>query len=186
MKILETAIPGILVIQPRVFGDARGWFLETFSSPRYEEAGIGGPFVQDNMSRSTRGTVRGLHLQHPHSQGKLLWVVEGAVLDVAVDVRVGSPRFGTSVVRELSADNHEQLWLPPGLAHGFCVLSDAAVFVYKCTEIYRPEYELGVAWNDPDLAIPWPRIDLLVSPKDQVLPRLRDISPERLPAWTGA
>lgn len=186
MKITETALAGVLLIEPKVFGDARGWFVETFSAARYAEAGITQPFVQDNMSRSAKGIVRGLHLQHPHGQGKLVWVVEGAVLDVAVDVRVGSPTFGKAATFELSAENKCQLWIPPGLAHGFCTTSEDAIFVYKCTDLYHPEHEIGVAWNDPDLGIAWPVIEPVISPKDRVHPRLRDIDPAKLPKWEGA
>lgn len=183
MKVTETALPGVLLVEPRVFGDARGFFLETFSAERYEEAGIRGPFVQDNMSRSAKGIVRGLHLQSPNAQGKLVWVVQGAVLDVALDVRVGSPTFGQWVAEELSEDNKRQLWIPPGFAHGFCVTSESAVFVYKCTEYYAPKDEVGVLWNDPDLGIPWPVVEPVVSPKDRAHPRLADVDRARLPRY---
>lgn len=183
MKVTETALPGVLLIEPQVFGDSRGFFLETFSAKRYEEAGIRGPFVQDNMSRSAKGIVRGLHLQHPNAQGKLVWVIQGAVLDVAVDVRVGSPTFGRWIAEELSEDNKRQLWIPPGFAHGFCVTSESAVFVYKCTEYYAPADEVGVSWNDPELGIPWPVVEPVVSPKDRALPRLADVDRARLPRY---
>jgi len=183
MQVSETAIPGVLRIAPKVFGDARGFFCETFAAKRYEEAGVRGPFVQDNMSRSARGILRGLHLQSPNAQGKLVWVVQGSVLDVAVDVRVGSPTFGAHVAEELSEDNKRQLWIPPGLAHGFCVTSESAVFVYKCTEYYAPADELGVAWDDPDLGIAWPVEAPVISNKDREHPRLRDVDPARLPRY---
>lgn len=183
MKVTETALPGVLLVEPQVFGDSRGFFLETFSARRYEEAGVRGPFVQDNMSRSAKGIVRGLHLQHPKAQGKLVWVVQGAVLDVAVDLRVGSPTFGRWIAEELSEDNKRQLWIPPGFAHGFCVTSESAVFVYKCTEYYAPQDELGVLWNDPELGIPWPVVEPVVSPKDRALPRLADLDRSRLPRY---
>lgn len=183
MKVTETALPGVLLIEPQVFGDARGFFLETFSAKRYEEAGVRGPFVQDNMSRSAKGIVRGLHLQHPNAQGKLVWVVQGAVLDVAVDLRVGSPTFGQWIAEELTEDNKRQLWIPPGFAHGFCVTGESAVFVYKCTEYYAPQDEVGVLWNDPDLGIPWPVVEPVVSAKDRALPRLADLDRSRLPRY---
>ena len=149
MNIEELSLPGVLLITPKVFGDARGYFVETFARERYAEAGVDLPFVQDNLSRSPKGVLRGLHLQHPHGQGKLVQVVEGSVFDVAVDVRVGSPTFGKWAGAELSADNHCQLWVPPGFAHGFVVTSEHALFSYKCTDTYHPECELSVLWSDP-------------------------------------
>lgn len=183
MQIVETPLPGVLLVKPDVFADARGFFVETYSSERYAQVGIRGPFVQDNMSRSRRGIVRGLHLQHPRGQGKLVWVVDGAVLDVALDVRVGSPTFGRHVAYELSAENGRQMWIPPGFAHGFCVTSDSALLVYKCTDHYRPECEIGIAWNDPDLGIAWPVPEPVLSAKDRSNPRLRDVDPARLPRY---
>jgi len=183
MKVTPLEIPEVLVIEPKVFGDQRGYFLETFQAQRYAEAGIRGRFVQDNMSRSGRGTLRGLHLQHPNSQGKLVSVVEGEVFDVAVDVRVGSPFFGKWVSVNLSARDHRQMYIPPGFAHGFCVTSEQALFAYKCTELYRPECEMGVRWNDPALAIPWPVAQPTISAKDQGFPPLAQIDPARLPRW---
>jgi dTDP-4-dehydrorhamnose 3,5-epimerase len=184
VKVLETAIPGVIVFEPRVFGDARGFFLETFHAARYAEAGLSLPFVQDNWSRSARGILRGLHFQEPNPQGKLVSVVSGAVWDVAVDIRRGSPTFGRHVGVELSADNKRQLWVPPGFAHGFCVLSDVADFVYKCTALYAPEHDRGIRWNDPDLAIPWPLEAPLLSAKDASAPLLRDATV--LPAYHPA
>jgi dTDP-4-dehydrorhamnose 3,5-epimerase len=181
MKVEPRDIPGIVVIEPQVFEDARGYFLETWSRERYAGVGVPESFVQDNVSRSIRNTVRGLHLQHPHGQGKLVQVLEGEVFDVIVDVRVGSPAFGRWVATTLSGRNHRQIYIPPGLAHGFCVTADAALFAYKCTEPYHPESELGIAWNDPDLAIPWPAAAPLLSPRDAGFPLLRDIPRERLP-----
>lgn len=166
MIVSRTTLPDVLLIEPRVFGDARGWFYESFHAPRYAEHGIHGPFVQDNASRSLRGTLRGLHLQHPDPQGKLVSVMEGAVLDVAVDVRVGSPTFRQHVAVELSADNKRQLWIPSGFAHGFCVISESALFTYKCTALYSPASELTVAWNDPSLNIVWPTSAPLLSSRD--------------------
>ncbi len=183
MQARETNVPGVLVIEPRVVGDARGWFQETYSRERYRTLGITLDFVQDNLSYSRRGTLRGLHLQEPHEQGKLVWVPRGAVLDVAVDVRRGSPTFGRHVAQELSSDNHLQLWIPPGFAHGFCVLSDDALFSYKCSDGYHPESELGVRFDDPAIGIAWPDGERTVSEKDRGLPLLSEIDPDRLPRY---
>lgn len=183
MRAITTALPGVVIVEPRVFGDSRGYFVETWSAGRYAAAGVPGPFVQDNVSRSTLGVLRGLHLQHPHGQGKLVSVLFGSVLDVAVDVRRGSPTFGQSVAVELSEENHRQLYIPPGFAHGFCVTSETVLFAYKCTDLYHVEAELGVRFDDPDLALPWPAGPHQVSAKDAALPRLRDIPEEALPAW---
>jgi dTDP-4-dehydrorhamnose 3,5-epimerase len=181
MKITRTGLPGVLVIEPDAFGDDRGWFLEAWSQRRYAEIGVPERFVQDSVSRSRRGTVRGLHMQHPWGQGKLVQVVHGSVYDVAVDVRAGSSTFGQWVGEILSAEDHRQIYIPPGFAHGFCVTSEAAVCMYKCTEVYHRETELGVAWNDPDLAIPWPVDAPVLSARDAGFPRLRDIPVDRLP-----
>ena len=183
MKISETELPGVLLLEPKRFGDDRGFFMELFQEKRYAEAGIPGPFVQDNFSRSAKGILRGLHFQQPHAQGKLVQVFAGAVYDVAVDIRRGSPTFGRWVGMELSADNRRQLWVPPGFAHGFCVLSESADFHYKCTDFYSPASEHGIAWDDPDLGIPWPVKSPLLSPKDSVAPRLKDAPV--LPDYTG-
>lgn len=183
MKIVPTLLPEVLAIEPRVFRDPRGAFFESWSATRYAEAGIAGPFVQDNISRSPRGILRGLHLQHPHAQGKLVSVLEGEVFDVAVDVRMGSPRFGQWVGETLSSSNHRQLWIPPGFAHGFAVLSDEAVFHYKCTDSYHPECELTVAWNDPAIAIAWPLRDPILNDKDANGLQLAAIPRERLPKF---
>ncbi|MFN2375926.1 MAG: dTDP-4-dehydrorhamnose 3,5-epimerase [Candidatus Binatia bacterium] len=185
MNVSATRIPGVLLIQPRVFGDARGYFFESWSAERYADAGLGGPFVQDNISRSRRGILRGLHLQHPHGQGKLVSALEGEVFDVAVDVRVGSPTFGNWVGALLSADNHHQLWVPPGFAHGFCVLSENAIFHYKCTDAYHPECELSVAWDDPAIGIEWPIAAPILNDKDRNGLRLADIPRDRLPVGEG-
>ncbi len=175
MKITTTALPGVLIIEPKAFGDARGFFLETFQSERYAKAGITLPFVQDNHSRSQRGVLRGLHLQSNRPQGKLVSVSRGSVFDVAVDIDPQSATFGQYVGVELSDDNHLQLWIPPGYAHGFCVLSEVADFQYKCTDFYYPEDEAGIIWNDPDVNIAWPLDNPLLSEKDQQLPRLREL-----------
>jgi dTDP-4-dehydrorhamnose 3,5-epimerase len=179
MKVIETALPGVLVIEPKVFGDKRGFFLETFQQERYLTlAGIDLPFVQDNHSRSKRGVLRGLHAQQMRPQGKLVRVARGAVYDVAVDIDPKSPKFGTWVGFELSDDNLRQMWIPPGYAHGFVVLSEIADFQYKCTAYYDPRDEIGVIWNDPDLAIQWPIANPAVSPKDSALPMLATLSRE--------
>lgn len=183
MKVVPMSLPEVLLLEPKRLGDARGYFLETWQQERYLAAGIKHAFVQDNLSRSVRGILRGLHLQHPTDQGKLVYVVEGEVFDVAVDVRVGSPTFGQWTGATLSSTDHRQLWIPPGFAHGFCVTSDVALFAYKCTAPYAVAHELGVAWNDPDLGITWPIAEPLLSGKDKVLPRLAEIDPARLPRW---
>ena len=183
MKVSRTKLPGLLILEPDVFGDDRGYFLETWAQRRYAEVGVAETFVQDNVSMSKRGILRGLHLQHPCGQGKLVHVVWGEVFDVAVDVRVGSPSFGQWVGATLSAENHRQVYIPPGFAHGFCVTSEVALFSYKCTEAYRRETELGVAWNDPDIGIEWPVPQPLVSEKDQSFGRLADLPRERLPTY---
>ena len=172
MKVTPTELPEVLLVEPNLHGDGRGFFYESFQARRYAEAGIPGPFLQDNLSRSARGILRGLHFQEPRAQGKLVQVLRGAVYDVAVDVRRGSPRFGKWVALELSDASPRQLWIPPGFAHGFCVLSESADFFYKCTEYYAPETERCIAWNDPDLAIPWPVKEPLLSAKDRSAPTL--------------
>jgi dTDP-4-dehydrorhamnose 3,5-epimerase len=181
LNVIPTEHSEVLIVEPKVFGDDRGFFFESFQAERYAKAGITAPFVQDNLSRSVRGTLRGLHFQDPKAQGKLVSVLRGTVWDVAVDVREGSPHFGKWVGVELSDHNRRQLWVPPGFAHGFCVTSDSADFSYKCTEYYAPEFDAGIAWNDPQLAIPWPVMNPLLSPKDAKLPRLADAP--RLPAY---
>jgi dTDP-4-dehydrorhamnose 3,5-epimerase len=176
VKVIQTHLPGVCIIEPRVHGDARGFFIETFQAERYRQsAGITLPFVQDNHSRSACGVLRGLHAQNPHPQGKLVRVSRGAVFDVAVDIDPRSPTFGRWVGVELSDENHRQLWIPPGYAHGFQVISEYADFEYKCTDYYYPEAEIGVIWNDPELAIPWPIPDPKLSAKDLRLPTLAQI-----------
>jgi dTDP-4-dehydrorhamnose 3,5-epimerase len=171
MNVTRMAIPEVLLIEPKVFGDARGFFYESFNQKAFNEAtGLNLPFVQDNHSRSAKGVLRGLHYQlPPHAQGKLVRVVRGAVFDVAVDIRPGSPTFGQWVGMELSEENHRQFWVPPGFAHGFVVLSESADFLYKTTDYYAPSHERCIAWNDPALAIRWPDIGMapLLSAKDQ-------------------
>jgi dTDP-4-dehydrorhamnose 3,5-epimerase len=183
MNILETALPGVIIIEPKVFGDARGYFLETWNRPRYEAAGLPGDFIQVNVSSSSRGVLRGLHYQKPYPQGKLLSVLDGEILDVAVDIRHGSPDFGRWVGVILSGANHRQLYIPPGFAHGFCVMSDKALVTYKCTEVYHPEADRGVRWDDPRIGIEWPVADPFVSDKDRRAPLLNEIAPEDLPGY---
>jgi dTDP-4-dehydrorhamnose 3,5-epimerase len=178
MNVLTTAIPGVLILEPRVFGDARGFFLESFNQRAFDEAvGAHVEFVQDNHSRSRRGVLRGLHFQRgEHAQGKLVRVASGAVFDVAADIRPGSPTFGRWVGVELSSENQRQLWVPPGLAHGFLVLSESADFLYKTTAYYAPQDEGAVRWDDPDLAIAWPDVGAppQLSAKDVAAPSLRE------------
>jgi dTDP-4-dehydrorhamnose 3,5-epimerase len=181
LTVTELAVPGVLLIEPRVFRDERGFFLETFRQERYAAYGMDAPFVQENHSRSRRNTLRGLHFQRRRPQGKLVRVARGAVYDVAVDVRPDSPTFGQHVGVTLSDENHRQLWLPPGLAHGFCVLSEEADFLYACTEPYDASDEGGVCWDDPDLDIPWPVAQPMLSARDRALPPLRDLAPDDLP-----
>ncbi len=175
MKFIETPIPGVVLIEPDVFGDVRGFFLETYHAERYRENGIPLTFVQDNHSSSVRGTLRGLHAQHPRAQGKLIRAIEGEIYDVAVDARRGSPSYGRYFAALLSSENKKQLYAPPGLVHGFCVTSETAQVEYKCTEFYHPDDELSVLWNDPDLGIPWPIESPILSDKDRSAPRLKDI-----------
>jgi dTDP-4-dehydrorhamnose 3,5-epimerase len=175
MDIIETDLSGVLILQPRVFGDDRGFFMETYSEPLFARIGITAPFVQDNHSRSAQNVVRGLHYQLPNSQGKLLRCVAGSLFDVAVDIRRGSPTFGRWTAVELSAENKRMVWIPPGLAHGFCVTSDWGELVYKCTTLWDQGSDRGIAWNDPDLGIEWPlRAEAVLSSKDRLAPRLRD------------
>jgi dTDP-4-dehydrorhamnose 3,5-epimerase len=176
MIVHPTALAGVQIIEPRVFRDARGYFVETFHTERYkDELGIGQAFVQDNQSRSQRGVLRGLHAQKNHPQGKLVRVSLGAVFDVAVDIDPSSPTFGVWVGVELSDENQKQMWIPPGYAHGFLVLSDVVDFQYKCTDFYHPEDEIGVRWNDPDIGIEWPLGDPIISDKDAKLPTLAEL-----------
>lgn len=168
-------LPDVKIITPDVYADERGFFLETYSERKYRDAGIPGPFVQDNHSRSCRGTLRGLHFQRPNPQGKLVYVAHGTVWDVAVDIRPGSPTLGRWFGLELSDAAPRQIYIPPGFAHGFSVLSESADFAYKCTEYYSPADEHTLLWSDPDLAIDWKVSDPLVSPKDRAGVRLRDL-----------
>lgn len=183
MKVTPTALPDVLLVEPTVFGDARGFFFESYSARRYAEAGIAATFVQDNVSLSQRGVLRGLHFQHPYGQGKLVGALTGEVFDVAVDVRRGSPTFGRWVGECLSAENKRQLYVPPGFAHGFLVMSDEALVAYKCTELYHPEAERSIRWDDPRIAIEWPIDGPVVSTKDVGAPTLDAMPEEFLPAF---
>ena len=180
MKVQTCDISGLLIIDPKVFGDARGFFLETWNLLRYREAGIAADFVQDNVSFSRRGILRGLHCQNPKPQGKLLEVLQGEVFYVAVDLRRSSPTFGKWHGLVLSGENKRQFYIPPGFAHGFAVLSETALFHYKCTEFYSPKDELAIRWDDPDIGIQWPLKDPLLSERDAKGLLLRHAPPERL------
>jgi len=186
MNVIQSDLPGVLIIEPKVFGDARGFFMETWSRQRYAEAGIAIDFVQDNISLSQRGVLRGLHFQNPNSQGKLVYVLQGEVFDVAVDVRAGSPNFGRWAGVTLSADNKRQLYVPPGFAHGFCVTSEQVLFAYKCTDVYAPAAEGSVRWDDPAIGINWPIVEPLVSDKDRAALALQDWPTARLPQYPGS
>jgi dTDP-4-dehydrorhamnose 3,5-epimerase len=182
MQFSETAVVGVLVIDPDVHRDARGYFVETFHAGKYAAAGIPTGFVQDNHSASVAGTLRGLHMQGRRPQGKLVRVVDGEIWDVAVDLRRGSPTYGRWAAEVLSAGNFKQMYLPPGCAHGFCVLSGVAQVQYKCTDFYDPSDEIGIAWDDPDLAIAWPVTNPIMSERDRHHPRMRDLE-DRLPQF---
>jgi dTDP-4-dehydrorhamnose 3,5-epimerase len=185
MKVCETTLPGVVIVEPRRFDDPRGFFMETWHQERYQDYGLSSRFVQDNVSLSVQGTLRGLHFQHPNGQGKLVYALQGEVFDVAVDIAVGSPTFGRWVGVPLSERNRRQLYIPEGYAHGFYVVSERALVVYKCTDFYVPQAEGRILWNDPDVAIEWPNRAPLLSPKDERGPRLKDIPRERLPRYTG-
>jgi dTDP-4-dehydrorhamnose 3,5-epimerase len=183
MKILRTDLEGVLIVDPMVFSDDRGFFMETYQKIKYQDLGILVEFVQDNLSFSRKGTLRGLHYQHPHGQAKLVQVLGGHVYDVTVDVRKGSKNFGQWVGVHLSDENKRQIYIPEGFAHGFCVLSETALFSYKCSDLYTPKCERGVRWDDPDLGIDWPVKEPILSSKDAVYPRLKDVPAERLPGY---
>jgi dTDP-4-dehydrorhamnose 3,5-epimerase len=183
LNVTETELPGVLVIEPKVFGDARGFFMETYNAQRYAKAGIPARFVQDNLSSSRRGVLRGLHFQNPHGQEKLVQVLEGEVFDVAVDIRLGSPTFGRWVGTRLSGTNRHQFYVPAGFAHGFCTLSDRALFAYKCSDLYHPEAEGSILWSDSDIGIQWPVDQPVLSAKDAAASRLREVDTTRLPSY---
>jgi dTDP-4-dehydrorhamnose 3,5-epimerase len=181
MNVLTTPLPGVLIIEPKVFGDSRGFFVETWQAERYAEVGLP-PFVQDNLSLSARGVLRGLHYQEPDAQGKLVQVLEGEVFDVAVDIRSGSATFGQWHGVTLSAENKRQFYVPAGFAHGFVVTSERALFAYKCSELYRPEHDHSLRWDDPSLDIGWPVAEPALSAKDAAAPLLADIPRDELPS----
>jgi len=184
VKLVETPLAGVLLVEPAVHRDARGFFLEVFHARKFSEQGLDVVFVQDNHSRSARGTLRGLHLQTVEPQGKLVRCPRGEIFDVAVDVRRGSPSFGRWYGRVLSEENLLELWIPPGFAHGFCVLSELADVEYKCTTPYRADADLSILWNDPEIGIEWPLAEPLLSAKDAAAPRLGDCR-DRLPGVAG-
>ena len=181
MKINTIELEGVFIIEPDVFTDARGFFMETYHQKRYREMGIDVTFVQDNLSFSRQGTLRGLHFQYPRAQAKLVQVIQGKVLDVIVDIRRGSPTFGRWAGIRLSDQNKKQLFVPENFAHGYCVLSDTAIFTYKCSEFYSPEFEKGICWSDPDIGIEWPIKDPVLSDKDSRYPVLKHIPDDALP-----
>jgi dTDP-4-dehydrorhamnose 3,5-epimerase len=183
MNVVETNLPGVMIFEPKVFGDERGFFMETWHVERYEEAGLLVRFVQDNLSFSQRGVLRGLHFQNPDQQGKLIYVLQGEVYDVAVDIRVGSPTFGEWTSVTLSSENKRQLYVPEGFAHGFLVTSSTALFAYKCTAKYNPKAEASVLWNDPEIGIEWPTDAPVLSEKDRAAPPLGEMPAERLPRY---
>ncbi len=183
MRRIETDLPGVAIVEPRVFEDERGFFLESYHQGKFTDIGIVEVFVQDNHSASRRGTIRGLHYQLRHPQAKLCRVVEGAVLDVVVDIRRGSPTLGRWIAVELSAANHREIFVPRGFAHGFSVLSEQAQFLYKCSDLYHPEDEYGIRWDDPGLKIDWRVTDPVVSAKDRAYPTLAELPADRLPVY---
>jgi len=184
VRFTPTDLPGVLVVEPDVHRDGRGFFLETYHAEKYRAAGITGPFVQDNHSHSVAGTLRGLHLQLRRPQGKLIRVIEGEIFDVAVDVRIGSPTFARWVGVTISSDNFRQCYVPPGFAHGFCVVSPVAQVEYKCTDLYDAETEIGVAWNDPAVGVRWPTDQPILSARDSGHPPLAQLM-DVLPRWSA-
>ncbi len=186
MNVRETDLPGVLILEPKIFGDDRGFFMETWNGRRYEDLGIPNCFVQDNLSFSARGVLRGLHFQNPMAQGKLVSVLRGEVFDVAVDIRVGSPTFGRWTGVILSAENKRQFWVPEGFAHGFVVTGEDALFSYKCTNYYAPEYDGSILWNDPEIGIKWPVEKPILSEKDATAPTLAGMPEGSLPAHEEA
>ena len=185
MKILDTSLPGVFIIQPDIFEDQRGFFMETYHLKKYAEKGLDLSLVQDNLSYSTIGTLRGLHYQYPNTQAKLVQAIKGEIFDVAVDIRRGSPTFGQWTGTCLSDENKRQFFIPEGFAHGFCVISDTAFVVYKCTDFYAPESEKGIIWSDFDIGIEWPVKAPRLSPKDSQYPCLKDITIDNLPDYRG-
>lgn len=184
MKVTETKLPGVLIIEPQVFGDDRGFFMESWSQQRYKDAGIHQDFVQSNVSKSQQGVLRGLHFQNPNPQGKLVQVLAGEVFDVAVDIRRGSPTFGQHESIILNAENKKQFYVPEGFAHGFCVLSESATFSYMCTNYYDASADASLAWNDPELNIDWPITSPNLSEKDAIALNLKDFDVNKLPLFS--
>mgnify|MGYP006144039635 CR=1 FL=1 len=184
MKATPQSIPEVILFEPKVFGDERGFFFETWNAERFGQHGLPTKFVQSNVSTSAKGVLRGLHYQWPRPQGKLVSVLEGEVYDVAVDIRRGSPTFGQWEAVVLSAENKKQFWIPEGFAHGFAVLSERAVFSYLCTEVYLKDFDAGVRWNDADIAVDWPVSAPTLSAKDENAPFLKDIAEDRLPVYS--
>ncbi len=180
MNVIETELPGVLIIEPDRFGDDRGFFMESWNLRRYREIGISSPFVQSNLSQSERGVVRGLHFQNPHPQGKLVQVLSGEVFDVAVDIRSDSPTFAQWVSVSLDAGSSRQLYIPPGFAHGFCVTSETALFTYFCSTPYEPQHDAAIAWDDPDIGVVWPIAQPRLSSKDAAAPRLIEFDAAKL------
>jgi dTDP-4-dehydrorhamnose 3,5-epimerase len=185
MNVISTRLPGVVILEPKVHGDARGYFLELWNQARFAESGISSGFVQDNLSFSANGVLRGLHLQVPNMQAKLVSVLVGEVFDVAVDLRAGSPTFGQWIGETLSAENRRQMFIPEGFAHGFAVTGEHALFSYNCSAYYAPQDELTLLWNDPDVAVEWPVSSPALSAKDREGLRLRDIPEDRLPRYPG-
>jgi dTDP-4-dehydrorhamnose 3,5-epimerase len=185
LKRIDTRLAGVAVVEPVVHGDARGYFFESFHADKYKALGIDVKFVQSNVSRSARGVLRGLHYQWPNPQGKLVSVLDGEVYDVAVDIRRGSPTFAQWAAAMLTADNHRQLWIPEGFAHGFCVVSDAATFMYQGTALYDPAADAGVRWNDAAIGIDWPVAEPRLSAKDETNPFLADVPADKLPVYAA-
>ncbi|MDX1460383.1 MAG: dTDP-4-dehydrorhamnose 3,5-epimerase [Xanthomonadales bacterium] len=183
MQVLPTPLEGVLIFEPRVFGDERGFFMENWRASAYESAGLPRTLTQSNYSRSEHGVIRGLHFQQPEPQGKLVSVIHGEIWDVAVDLRHGSPTFGRWTAAALSAQNHRQLYVPEGFAHGFCVTGESALVHYLCTREFRAEYDRAVAWDDPDIGISWPLSPVSMSQRDAAAPRLADLAPDELPVY---
>lgn len=183
MEIRETSLEGVLVVAANIYKDSRGHFLETYHATRYAEGGVGRIFLQDNLSYSRKGVLRGLHFQHPNDQAKLVGTAYGAIFDVAVDIRLGSPTYAQWFGEMLTSENGQQLYIPEGYAHGFVVLSDFAVVTYKCSELYAPKCETSLLWNDPDIGIEWPEVDVTISERDAAALRLSEIPQDRLPRY---
>ncbi len=184
MKITETGLAGVKIIEPDKFEDSRGFFMEIWQNNRYTQAGITSAFVQDNIAFSTNGVLRGLHFQNPDAQAKMVYALSGEVFDVIVDIRYGSPTFGQWTSVTLDYRSGRQIYIPEGFAHGYCVISDSAIVAYKCSNYYNPKAEGSILWSDPDIGIDWPIPAPLISEKDTLSPRLKDISPERLPQFS--